>query len=131
MALLDQVLGSLMSGGGSSSSPLQGVLMSMLGGGQQGAMGTGMGGGLGSLLGTLQQAGLGDIAQSWVGHGANQPVSPEQLHGAFGDDQVQSMAAQSGMAPHDFLSQLSQHLPNVVNALTPNGRLPDQDPGPF
>ncbi len=131
MALLDQVLGSFMGRGGSSSSPLQGVLMSMLGGGQQGAMGTGMGGGLGGLLATLQQAGLGDIAQSWVGHGANQPVSPEQLHSAFGDDQVQSMAAQSGMGPHDFLSQLSQHLPNVVNNLTPNGRLPDQGAAPF
>jgi uncharacterized protein YidB (DUF937 family) len=127
MALLDQVLGSLMGGGGSSSSSLQGVLMTILGGGQQG----GMGGGLGGLLATLQQAGLGDIAQSWVGHGANQPVSPEQLHSAFGDDQVQSMAAQSGMAPHDFLSQLSQHLPNVVNSLTPNGRLPDQGAAPF
>jgi uncharacterized protein YidB (DUF937 family) len=124
MALLDQVLGGLMGGSGSSSSPLQGVLMNMLGGGQQGGMG--MGGGLAGLLATLQQAGLGDVAQSWVGNGANQPVSPQQLQSAFGDEQVQSMAAQSGMAPHDFLSQLSQHLPNVVNGLTPNGRLPDE-----
>jgi len=96
MALLDQVLGGLMGGSGSSSSPLQGVLMNMLGGGQQGGMG--MGGGLGGLLATLQQASLGDVAQSWVGNGANQPVSPQQLQSAFGDEQVQSMAAQSGMA---------------------------------
>jgi uncharacterized protein YidB (DUF937 family) len=41
------------------------------------------------------------------------------------------MAAQSGMTPHDFLSQLSQHLPNVVNSLTPDGRLPDQRATPF
>jgi uncharacterized protein YidB (DUF937 family) len=129
MALLDQVLGGLMSGTGSGSSPLQRVLMNMLGQSQQGGMG--MGGGLGGLLAILQQGGLGDVAQSWVGHGANQPVSPQQLHSAFGDEQVQSMAAQSGMAPHDFLSQLSQHLPNVVNSLTPNGRLPDQGAAPF
>jgi uncharacterized protein YidB (DUF937 family) len=90
-----------------------------------------MGGGLSGLLATLQQAGLGDVAQSWVGNGANQPVSPQQLQSAFGDEQVQSMAAQSGMAPHDFLSQLSQHLPNVVNGLTPNGRLPDEGAPPF
>ena len=127
MALLDQVLGGLMGGmggTGNSSSPLQAVLMNMLGGSQQG--GTGMGGGLGGLLAILQQAGLGDVAQSWVGNGANQPISPHQLQSAFGDEQVQSMAAQSGMAPHDFLAQLSQHLPNVVNGLTPNGRLPDE-----
>jgi uncharacterized protein YidB (DUF937 family) len=66
-----------------------------------------------------------------VGNGANQPVSPQQLHSAFGDEQVQSMAAQSGMAPHDFLAQLSQHLPNVVNGLTPNGRLPDEGTSAF
>jgi len=41
------------------------------------------------------------------------------------------MAAQSGMAPHDFLSQLSQHLPNVVNGMTPNGRLPGESTGAF
>ena len=127
MALLDQVLGGLMGGmggTGKSSSPLQAVLMNMLGGGQQGGMG--MGGGLGGLLAVLQQAALGDVAQSWVGNGANQPISPHQLQSAFGDEQIQSMAAQSGMAPHDFLAQLSQHLPNVVNGLTPNGRLPDE-----
>jgi uncharacterized protein YidB (DUF937 family) len=129
MALLDQVFGGLMSGTGSGSSPLQGVLMNMLGQSQQGGMG--MGGGLGGLLAILQQGGLGDAAQSWVGNGANQPVSPQQLHSAFGDEQVQSMAAQSGMAPHDFLAQLSQHLPNVVNGLTPNGRLPDEGTSTF
>lgn len=129
MALLDQVLGGLMSGTGNGSSPLQGVLMNMLGQSQQGGMG--MGGGLGGLLAILQQGGLGDVAQSWVGSGANQPVSPQELHGAFGDEQVQSMAAQSGMAPHDFLAQLSQHLPNVVNGLTPNGRLPDEGTSAF
>jgi uncharacterized protein YidB (DUF937 family) len=39
---------------------------------------------------------------------------------------VQTMSRQSGMAPHDFLSQLSQHLPRVVDSMTPNGRLPDE-----
>jgi uncharacterized protein YidB (DUF937 family) len=42
----------------------------------------------------------------------------------FGEQQVQSMASQSGMAPTDFLSQLSQ--PNAVNGMTPNGQLPDE-----
>ena len=121
--------------------------MSLLGGGQQGgsnynnqgmanqnegvAGGQGMGGGgmaagLGGLISTLQQAGLGNVVQSWIGNGPNQPVSPQQLQSAFGENQVQDMSNQAGMAPHDFLSQLSQHLPNVVNGMTPNGRLPDE-----
>ncbi len=131
MGLLDSVLGSLMGGGAGASSPMGGVLGGLLGGGQSGGMGAGMGsamggGGLGGLMSQFQQGGLGHIAQSWVGNGPNQPVSPEQLHGVLGADQVQGMASQAGMQPQDFLSQLSQHLPEAVHGMTPNGRLPDE-----
>jgi uncharacterized protein YidB (DUF937 family) len=85
-----------------------------------------MGDGLGGLVSQFEQAGLGHIAQSWVGNGPNQPVSPPQLQRVFGQNQVESMASQAGMQPTDFLSQLSQHLPNAVNGMTPNGRLPDE-----
>ena len=98
--------------------------MNMLGGGDNRTAGTGSG--LGGLLSRFEEAGLGHIAQSWVGNGPNQPVSPQQLHTVFGDDQVQTMARQAGMAPHDFLSQLSQHLPRVVDGMTPNGQMPDE-----
>lgn len=131
MGLLDSVLGGLMGGGGGS--PMGGVLSSLLGGGQQGGMGRssgvmggGMGGGLGGLVSQFEGAGLGHIAQSWVGNGANQAVSPQQLQSVFGDQQVQSMASQAGMQPNDFLSQLSQHLPNAVHGMTPNGQLSDE-----
>lgn len=140
MGLLDSVLGGLMGGGAGGSSPMQSVLMNMLGGGQaqQGGMGQAMGqqqgsgmgmggmGGLGGLVSAFEGAGLGHIAQSWVGNGPNQPVSPQQLQSVFGEQQVQTMADQSGMAPNDFLSQLSQHLPNAVHGMTPDGRVPDE-----
>ncbi len=95
--------------------------MSMLGGQQGGGTG-----GLGGLLSRFQQAGLGHVADSRVGNGPNQPISPDQLHNVLGEDRVRSMADQAGMAPTDFLSQLSQHLPNVVNGVTPDGQLPDE-----
>jgi uncharacterized protein YidB (DUF937 family) len=118
MALLDQILGNVLqphqTGTGSSSSGIGGVLMNMLAGGGNRTAGTG--GGLGGLLSSFEQAGLGHIAQSWIGNGPNQPVSPQQ----------QTMAGHAGMAPHDFLSQLSQHLPRVVDGVTPNGQLPDE-----
>lgn len=132
MGLLDSVLGSLMGGSAGASSPMGGVLGSLLGAGQSGGMAAGMGGasmgggGLGGLMSQFQQGGLGHIAQSWVGNGPNQSVTPEQLHGVLGADQVQSMASQAGMQPQDFLSQLSQHLPDAVHGMTPNGRLPDE-----
>ncbi len=133
MGMLDQVIGGLMGGG--ASSPLGGVLAGLLGGGQQGGMGMagpgagggmpgGGAGGLAGLIGQFEQAGLGQIARSWVGNGANQPVSPQQLQSVFGENQVQSMASQAGMQPQDFLSQLSQHLPHAVDAMTPNGQMP-------
>ncbi len=122
MGLLDQVIGGLMGAGGNGS-PMGGALSSLLGGGQQGGMG---GGGLGGLISSFEQAGLGHIAQSWIGNGPNQPVSPTQLQSVLGDDRVQSMSSQAGMQPQDFLSQLSQHLPNAVDGMTPNGRVPDE-----
>ena len=132
MGLLDQVLGGLAGGG---SSPMGGVLPSLLGGRQQSGIGMagesgGMLGGMGGLEGLIsqfEQAGLGHVAQSWVGNGPNQPVSPDQLQSVFGQERVESMASQASMQPQNFLSQLSQHLPNAVNRMTPNGRLPDDD----
>jgi uncharacterized protein YidB (DUF937 family) len=41
-------------------------------------------GGLGGLLDKLQNGGLGNVINSWIGHGQNQPVSPGQLGSALG-----------------------------------------------
>lgn len=135
MGILDSVIGGLLGGSGGNSSPIGGILSSLLGGGHSGMPGQqqapGMsggtiGGGLGGLVSSFEQAGLGHIAQSWVGNGPNQPVSPQQLQNVFGEQQVQGMANQAGMAPGDFLSQLSQHLPAAVHGMTPTGQLPDE-----
>lgn len=132
MGLFDQIVGGLMGSSGAAS-PLQGLLTNMLGGNQQGQQGEAAqglpAGGLGGLLSTLEQAGLGQAVQSWVGTGPNQPVSPEQLHSALGEDQVQTMANQSGMSTRDLLLQLSQHLPAIIDSLTPHGQVPGQTPG--
>lgn len=145
MGILDGILGSLL-GGNSNASPLQSILGSMLGGGQtqqggqpqQGGLGGALGGmlggggaagGLGGLLSQFQQAGLGNVAQSWVGNGPNQQVTPDQLHQVFGDEQVNQWSQQSGMPKHDLLSQLSQYLPHAVDKMTPQGQLPAEGEG--
>ena len=133
MGLLDSIIGSVLGGTNTNSSGIGNVLSGLLGGGQgagagAGGMGGGMGGmagGLGGLVSQFENAGLGQIAQSWIGNGANHPVSPQQLGTVFGQSQVQDMANQAGMEPGDFLSQLSQHLPNFVNQMTPNGQMPN------
>jgi uncharacterized protein YidB (DUF937 family) len=139
MGLIDSVLGGLLGGqGGASQSPIGGILSSLLTGGRQrgdygqsggGGYGSGLGGGLGGLLSQFQQAGLGHVADSWVGRGDNMPISPGQLRDVFGQDRVQEMSRHSGMGEDDFLSDLSQHLPQAVDRMTPDGRLPDEDNG--
>ncbi len=117
-------------GGGQQNSPMAGVLGSLLGGGGQmggGMAAGGMAGGIGGLLQQFEGAGLGHIAQSWVGNGPNQPVSPDQLQGVFGQQQVNQWAGQAGMQPSDFLSQMAQHLPNAVDQMTPNGQVTQGD----
>jgi uncharacterized protein YidB (DUF937 family) len=81
-------------------------------------------GGLGGLLDKLQKGGLGDVANSWVGAGQNQPVSPKQLSPALGSDIIKVLAQRSGLSEEELAKQLSQILPGVVDKLTPAGRLP-------
>lgn len=90
-------------------------------------------GGVQGLVGMLQQHGLGEVVQSWVGTGANQPVSPGQLgqalsHGGLGPV-VQEMANKLGTDPGQLLGQLSQVLPHAVDHLTPDGQVPAASAG--
>lgn len=80
--------------------------------------------GLGGLLSKLQQAGQGNVANSWVGPGQNQPIAPAQLGGALGPEIISTLAAKTGLSEQELTSQLSQLLPGIVDKLTPNGRLP-------
>ena len=81
-------------------------------------------GGLGGLVNKLQQGGLGDVVNSWVGSGQNQPVSPSQLGQALGPSVMKTVSQLTGISEDDLSKQLSQVLPGVINGLTPNGRLP-------
>jgi len=83
-------------------------------------------GGLGGLLNQFQQSGLGDVVKSWIGTGQNQPISPNQLGAALGPQIIKILAQQTGMSEQEISTHLSQILPNVVDKLTPNGRLPTQ-----
>ena len=81
-------------------------------------------GGLGGLLDKLQNGGLGNVVNSWVGAGQNQPVAPGQLGPALGSDLIKALAQRSGLSEEELTKQLSQVLPGVVDKLTPAGRLP-------
>ena len=111
-------------GGGGLSDMLKGGLGGLLAGGAAGSI---LSGGLGDLMNQLQQKGLGDQAGSWVSNGPNKQISPGDLANALGADQIEQLSAQSGMSRDDLLQGLSQYLPDVVNHLTPDGRLPSDN----
>jgi uncharacterized protein YidB (DUF937 family) len=83
-------------------------------------------GGLDVLLRQFQQNGLGDIINSWIGPGQNQPISPDQLHQAIGRNTVNDLSRQTGAPQDELLALLSKYLPGVIDKLTPNGQLPSQ-----
>lgn len=112
------------SGGGFNTGGYAGAGM---GGAEAGGLGGALGGGLGGLIERFQQNGLGDVIGSWIGHGPNQHVSPQQLHQALGDDTIDALQQQTGMPRGDLLSELAHILPGVVDQLTPHGRPPSQD----
>jgi uncharacterized protein YidB (DUF937 family) len=127
MGLLDSVVGNLLGGsadgnGGGGNAQLLNLVLGMLGDKSPH-------GGLGGLVAKFQQGGLGDVIGSWVSTGQNLPVSAEQLRGALGDDMVGQFAQQLGASRGDVLGQLTQLLPQVVDRLTPQGRLPQDGLG--
>ena len=120
--------GNVLPGGLGGSGGLSDLLKGGLGGLHAGgAAGTVLSGGLGDLLNQLQQGGHGDAANSWVGKGENKPIAPGDLANALGADQIESLSAQSGLSRDELLSGLSQYLPQVVDHLTPDGRLPTEN----
>jgi uncharacterized protein YidB (DUF937 family) len=83
-------------------------------------------GGLDVLLRQFQQNGMGDIINSWIGPGQNQPISPTQLRQAIGHNTVNDLSQQTGAPQDELLALLSKYLPGIVDRLTPNGQLPSQ-----
>lgn len=123
---LGDILGGAL-GGGAATGGLGGLLGGLLGGG---AGGGALNGGLRHLVQDMEQNGQGEAVQSWVGGGENQSISESDLAKAVGIDDIDAVAQQTGMPREQLLSELSQHLPEFVNQLTPDGRLPtDEEAG--
>jgi len=100
-----------------------GALGGLLAGGAAGSV---LSGGLGDLLKQFQQSGHAETANSWVGKGPNKQISPGDLASALGADQISTLISQTGLSRDELLSGLSQQLPEVINHLTPDGRLPTE-----
>jgi len=81
-------------------------------------------GGLGDLIGKLTAGGAAPQVNSWIGPGQNQPIQPGQLGGALGQNVLNELSQRTGMSQQELLNQLAVVLPQIINHLTPNGRMP-------
>jgi uncharacterized protein YidB (DUF937 family) len=113
--------GSGQTAGGGLGDVLKNGLGGLLAGGAAGGV---LSGGLNDLLRQFQQAGQGETANTWVGHGPNKAISSDDLAQALGADQINTLMAHTGLSREDLLAGLSQQLPEAINQLTPDGRLP-------
>lgn len=114
MGLFDEVAGAVMGKvmGGNQANMVQ-VAMEMFN----------QYGGLNGILDKFKQGGLGDLAASWVGTGENLPISAEQISSVLGSGAIAEMAEKFGITPEVLSSQIAQHLPSVIDKMTPNGEV--------
>jgi uncharacterized protein YidB (DUF937 family) len=101
------------------------ALMGLMGNGQGQSQAGGLGG-LVSMISGMQgggNSGLASLAASWLGNGANAPVSGSQLTEMFGQDKIAAFAQQLGISQDQALSGLQAAVPQVVDKASPNGSM--------
>ena len=103
---------------------LAGVLRTIFGGGS--VPGPVLSRGVGNTVQDLERSGHGDIARSWIDRGPNRAIAPDKLAAALGDDAIRDLTERTGMDRDELLEALSEHLPRVIDHLTPEGRLPTE-----
>lgn len=81
-------------------------------------------GGIQGLVNLFHEGGLGNVIASWIGTGANLPVSADQLQQILGGERLSQIASRLGIPAQDAASRLAQALPTLVDKATPGGTLP-------
>ncbi len=113
MGLLDGIAGSLLGKLGGEQGSMAQVAMEMFN----------QYGGLTGILDKFKEGGLAEQAASWVGKGENMPISAEQLSSVLGSSNIADMAAKFGISSDALSAQIAEHLPTVIDKMTPDGQV--------
>jgi uncharacterized protein YidB (DUF937 family) len=111
MGLFDSIAGAVLGKMGGEQGSMAQVAMEMFN----------QNGGLSGILDKFKEGGLAEQAASWVGKGENLPISAEQLSSVLGNGAIADMAAKFGISADTLSAQIAQHLPTVIDKMTPNG----------
>ncbi|MGD8267085.1 MAG: YidB family protein [Desulfobacterales bacterium] len=80
---------------------------------------------LGSMLSKMDSGGLGAIAQSWLGDGTNDSISPSQVTDMLGTDKISEFASKLGLSNEEAAGGLSDAIPQIVDKASSGGSLLD------
>src|SRR5262249_25072467 len=137
IALMPVVLAMLSNRGGAANAPTPASRAASASGGigdglaqvfgRSGGGARGAGGGLRGLLDQLQRSGFGAQAGSWVSRGANKEISPDAMAQIFGKDGLDAISRHAGISRDEASNGLSALLPELVDRMTPDGKVPDQN----
>ena len=117
---LADMLGTNQTGSDVGNAPAGPGLGGVLAGGSLGA-------GLKDLLDRFRQSGQEEKVQSWVSTGSNKPIAPNEIEQALGEERLQWLVEQTGMPRDQLLNGLSGELPQAIDKLTPDGRIPTDE----
>jgi uncharacterized protein YidB (DUF937 family) len=84
-------------------------------------------GGISGLMQKFQNGGLGSVIESWIGTGQNRAISGQEIGQVLGQQEVDQISQQAGLPPSEGASVLAQLLPLLVDGLTPQGNVPQQN----
>ncbi len=82
------------------------------------------GGGLDTALDKFKSSGMDKQVESWIGKGANEAISSDQVKDALGSDQVAAIAGKLGVTPDQAQDAIAEYLPKIVDQVSPDGKLP-------
>jgi uncharacterized protein YidB (DUF937 family) len=82
-------------------------------------------GGVQGILTQFEQHGLGDTVKSWISTGVNLPINAEQIQKVLDNETVTKLAGTLGIPLDQVAAQLAEHLPQLIDKLTPDGQIPE------
>lgn len=87
----------------------------------------GIQGGLTELIERFSNPEQSAKARSWVESGPNKELAPDELEQVLDEETLADLSEKTGLSRADLLTRLSSVLPQAVDELTPEGRLPTTD----
>ena len=76
-----------------------------------------------TIVEQLNANGLGAKVNSWLGRGANEPLTVDQVRDALGNQKVQEIARSLGIPADKLAEILAKNLPQAVDKASPDGTL--------